>query len=108
MFLQENGTPAEGAGYDTASGYWIAPELDHMPVSAEPTAAELDEARQVLADHMRGWNFEAASDVAGMVALHLDPLVRMNAGSLAPGVAITAPTMASGDEVGNNIDGDPR
>lgn len=28
MFLQENGTPAERAGCDTASGYWIAPELD--------------------------------------------------------------------------------
>ncbi|MGW3202302.1 hypothetical protein ACWDBD_49015 [Streptomyces sp. NPDC001118] len=70
-------------------------------MSAEPTADELDEARQVLADHMR---FEASSDVAGMVALHRDPLVRPNAGSLAPGVAITAPTMASGDQVGNNID----
>jgi hypothetical protein len=39
-----------------------------------------------------------------MVALHLDPLVRLYAGSLEPRVAITAPTMASGDQVGNNID----
>ncbi|WP_340375855.1 hypothetical protein U5640_12300 [Streptomyces sp. SS7] len=28
MFLQENGTPAEGAGCDTASRYWTAPESD--------------------------------------------------------------------------------
>ncbi|MGW2419021.1 hypothetical protein ACWC0C_07110 [Streptomyces sp. NPDC001709] len=103
LFLRPDGTLAQGAGHDAVSGYWIAPAVDHMPVSEEPTAAELDEARTVIADLMAGWTFTAASDAAGMLAMLCDPVIRLYAGSLAPGVMITASSPSSGKSYGAEV-----
>lgn len=99
-FVRPSGTLAQGRGYDAETRTWIEPVMDHKPVSAEPTTSEVVHARAVVADYFRGWTFQADSDRAALLAMHMDPVLRRFIGGLAPGVFITASSPASGKSYG--------
>ncbi|MFJ4674179.1 hypothetical protein [Kitasatospora purpeofusca] len=95
--LREDGTLLEQPGFDPTTGLFLFPRLSStLPVPAQPTTKDVEEARNLLLLMLSGFPWVAASDQAQYLALALAPILRHSIPCPTPMGLITATTMGSG------------
>lgn len=95
--LRRDGTLLQRPGYDAATGLYLASKVAMPPVPDQPTAEQVDTARDfVLNRFLRDFPWASAADRANYLALLVTPILRHFARALTPFALIDATMPASG------------
>lgn len=98
--LRPDGTLLQRPGYDTSTGFYLAPRVDLGPIPDKPSAREVREARRFLLGSLLGdFPWVAPADKANYLALMATPLLRPALRSLVPFAIVTATMPGSGKTI---------
>jgi hypothetical protein len=95
--LRPDGTLLQAAGYDAATGLYLAPRVEIPPIPDEPTVDEVLTARSfVLGELLANFPFVAKADLANYVGLLVTQILRPYLRTLTPFGLLSATTQSSG------------
>ncbi|XVV14426.1 hypothetical protein ACQP2X_08805 [Actinoplanes sp. CA-131856] len=98
--LRRDGTLLQAAGYDPATGLYLASKVDLPPVPDVPTPKQVAAARTfLLGRFLRDFPWSSPADRANYVALLATPILRHFTRSLTPFGLIDATMPASGKSI---------
>lgn len=95
--LRRNGTLLQAAGYDPATGLYLAPKVALPMIPERPIPADVKAARGFVLGQLLGdFEWESPADLANYLGALVTQLVRRYLGSLTPLVILSATMPGSG------------